>query len=123
MLLRLAATLVLLLHLGFIVFVMVGGLLAWRRRWVAALHLPAAAWGSWVELSGVVCPLTRLENLLRRRAGQAGYSQGFVEHYLLALIYPHGLTRGVQFALAALVLGVNGAVYAALLRHWRARGR
>ena len=119
MLFRLAATLVLLLHLGFIVFVMVGGLLAWRRRWVAALHLPAAAWGCWVELSGVVCPLTLLENLLHRRAGQAGYTQGFVEHYLLALIYPHGLTRGIQFALAALVLGVNAAVYAALLRHWR----
>ncbi len=118
----LAATVVLLLHLAFIVFVVLGGLLAWRDRRLALLHLPAAAWGCWVELSGAICPLTRLENLLRRRAGQTGYSGGFIEHYLLALIYPHGLTRPVQFALAALVLGCNALVYAPLLLRLR-RGR
>ncbi len=115
----LAAESVLVVHLTFIVFVMIGGLLALRRRWLAAVHLPAAAWGAYVELSGRLCPLTVLENALRVRAGEAGYAGGFVEHYLLAIIYPAGLTRGIQFALAALVFVVNFLVY-----RWAfARGR
>ncbi len=115
----LAAYSVLVVHLAFIVFVMLGGLLALRRRWLAAVHLPAAAGGAYVEISGRICPLTALENALRVRAGEAGYAGGFVEHYLLAIIYPAGLTRSIQFALAALVLIVNVCVY----RWVFARGR
>lgn len=120
---RLAADAVLLLHLAFIVFVVAGGLLALRWRWASLLHLPAAAWGAFVELSGRICPLTPLENALRLQAGQAGYEGSFIEHYLLALIYPAGLTHGIQFVLAALVLGVNIAVYAWVWRRRRRRSR
>ena len=117
---RLAAYAVLLLHLGFILFVLLGGLLALRWRWAPMLHLPAAAWGVYVELSGGLCPLTPLENRLRSAAGEAGYTGGFIEHYLLALIYPAGLTHEIQYVLAAIVVGVNGLAYAWV---WRRRGR
>jgi hypothetical protein len=112
---RLAADAVLLVHFAFIAFVVLGGLLALRWRGLAFLHLPAAAWGFYIELSGGLCPLTHLENALRRRAGQAGYTDSFVEHYLLPLIYPATLTREVQFVLAAVVVIVNLAVYAWVL--------
>lgn len=108
------ATLV--LHLAFIAFIVLGGLLVARWPRAAWLHLPAAAWGVLIELGGWVCPLTPLENWLRRRAGQAGYSGSFVERYLLPVIYPDGLTRNVQLALAAIVLVANVAVYAWVLR-------
>lgn len=117
---RLAADAVLLLHLGFILFVLLGGLLALRWRWAPMLHLPAAAWGVYVELSGGLCPLTPLENRLRIAAGEAGYTGGFIEHYLLALIYPAGLTPQIQYVLAAVVVGVNGLAYAWV---WRRRRR
>ncbi len=117
-----AAQAVLLLHLGFIGFVMLGGWLAIRHPAWAAVHLPAAAWGAYVELSGRICPLTVWENALRVRAGQAGYQGGFIEHYLLAIIYPAGLTRTVQLGLAALVIGVNAAVYRRVLRNRHPRG-
>lgn len=119
MLARIAADLALLLHLGFIVFALFGALLAFRWRWVPWLQLPAAAWGVFVELTGRLCPLTTVENHFRRLAGEGGYAGGFVEHYLLPLIYPSGLTRGVQLALAAVVLAVNVLVYTLLL--WRRR--
>lgn len=106
-----AAEAILIVHLAFIVFVMLGGWLALRHRAWAVVHLPAAAWGAYVELSGRICPLTVWENALRVRAGQAGYRGSFVEHYLLAIIYPDGLTRATQFGLAALVIAVNAAVY------------
>ncbi len=118
--LRLAADAVLLLHLGFIAFVLLGGLLALRWPRAAWVHLPAAAWGVWIELSGALCPLTPLENRLRAAAGQAGYEGGFIEHYLLALIYPAGLTREVQWVLAALVVAANLAIYAWVWRRRRA---
>ena len=117
---RLAADAVLLLHLGFILFVLLGGLLVLRWRWAPLLHLPAAAWGVYVELSGGLCPLTPLENRLRSAAGEAGYTGGFIEHYLLALIYPAGLTHEIQYVLAAIVVGVNGLAYAWV---WRRRRR
>ena len=117
---RLAADAVLLLHLGFILFVLLGGLLALRWRWAPLLHLPAAAWGVYVELSGGLCPLTPLENRLRIAAGEAGYTGGFIEHYLLTLIYPAGLTPQIQYVLAAVVVGVNGLAYAWV---WRRRRR
>lgn len=116
---RLAADTVLLLHLGFILFVLFGALLSarWPRAWL--LHLPAAFWGAWVELTGGACPLTAWENALRARAGMAGYGDSFVAHYLLPLIYPDGLTRPLQYALAALVLLVNAVLYGWLLRRRR----
>ena len=115
MLLHIAASAVLLLHLVFILFALLGATLAARWRWLPFLHLPAAAWGFYVELSGRICPLTYLENYFRRRAGLAGYSESFIEHYVLNLIYPSGLTREVQFILAGFVLGCNIAIYAWLL--------
>lgn len=108
---RLAADAVVLLHGAFILFVFLGGLLALRWRWVAALHLPAALWGVLVQATGWLCPLTPLEVELRIAAGAAGYEGGFIEHYLIPAIYPAGLTRYVQYILAGLVLAVNLAVY------------
>jgi hypothetical protein len=112
---RIAAALVLLLHLAFIAFVVAGAALAYRRRWVLALHLPAALWGCWVELSGAGCPLTLAENWFRIRGGAAGYGEDFVEHYLLAAIYPAGLTRATQLVLAALVVLSNIILYTLVL--------
>lgn len=113
---RLAADAVVVAHGAFILFAVLGGLLALRRRWLALLHLPAVAWALFIEATGRVCPLTPLEISLRVAAGDAGYDGGFVEHYLIPIIYPAGLTRGVQFILAAFVLAVNLAVYAVVLR-------
>lgn len=112
---RLAADAVLLFHLAFILFALLGAALAARWRWVPLVHLPTAAWGIFVELSGRICPLTYLENHLRLQAGQAGYKESFIEHYLLNIIYPAGLTREVQFTLAGTVLVVNTAIYGWLL--------
>lgn len=121
MLYRIGADAVLMLHLGFILFVLLGGLLvAWKRGFLL-LHLPAMAWGIFVELSGRPCPLTHWENLLRRLAGNAGYEAGFVEHYLLPLIYPAWLSVPVQYLLAAVVVVVNLLIYGGLL--WRNRHR
>jgi hypothetical protein len=119
---RLLADLVVGVHALFVAFVMAGGLLALRWPWVAAVHLPAAVWGALIELRGGVCPLTPLENSLRASAGQAGYEGGFIEHYLLPVLYPAGLTRGVQLSLGALVIAVNLVVYALVLRRRLARG-
>lgn len=111
MFLHLAADTVLVAHLLFILYVLFGGLLVLRWRWLAWLHLPTAAWGVIVEMLHLQCPLTPLENSLRQAAGQAGYSAGFVEHYLMPIIYPAGLTPQVQWWLAALVLLLNGLIY------------
>ena len=122
---RLAADAVLLLHAGFIVFVLFGATLSIRWRWVPWLHLPAAAWGVFVEFTARVCPLTPLENSLRMRAGQSGYSDGFIEHYILDIIYPAGLTNEVQLVLAGVVVVINIVIYGWLLlrRRRRASGR
>lgn len=119
MLYRLAADAVLVLHLGFIVFVLLGGLLvAWKRALVW-LHLPAVAWGIFVELSGRLCPLTHWENALRRLAGGAGYETSFVEQYLLPLIYPSWLSVPLQYLLAAVVVLANLMIYGWLIVRWR----
>jgi len=110
-----AADAVLAFHLAFILFSAFGAVLALKWRWVPLLQLPAAAWGIYVEVSGRICPLTDIENRFRAMAGQAGYAGDFIGHYLLATIYPAGLTREIQFALAAFVLIVNLSVYAWLL--------
>ena len=119
MLLRLSADAVLVFHLAFIVFALLGGLLAIRWRWMVWLHLPAAGWGFFVEVTGRICPLTPLENMLREQAGSSGFSGGFVAHYLVPLIYPAGLTPDIQWLLAGVVVAVNLAVYGGLLVHRR----
>lgn len=108
---RLAADCVLLLHLAFILFALLGATMAVWWRWAPLVHLPVAAWALFVELTGRSCPLTYLENTLRIKAGLSGYTESFVEHYLLAIIYPAGLTREIQFVLAGVVIGVNVAIY------------
>jgi hypothetical protein len=119
---RVLAEGVLLAHFAFVAFVVAGGLLVLRWPRVAWAHLPCAAWGAWVELSGRVCPLTPLENELRRRAGQAGYGEGFLEHYVVPVLYPSGLTREIQIGLGVGVLLLNAVVYAwAWRRHRRER--
>jgi hypothetical protein len=123
MLLRLAADALVLLHLAFILFVLCGGLLLLRWPRLVWLHLPAVAWGAVVELFHLLCPLTPWENQLRRAAGQAGYDGGFVEHYLIPLIYPAGLTPQIQLWLGGVVLLVNGVVYGWLIWRWRKRAR
>lgn len=124
MIFRLAADAVLLIHLAFILFALLGGAIAVRWRWIPVVHLPSAAWGFFVELTGRICPLTYLENYLRIKGGLSGYTESFVERYLLAIIYPAGLTREIQFALAAVVIIVNIAIYGWLFvrkRNSRAR--
>ena len=120
MIYRALADLVLVLHLCFVLFVILGGLLALRWPTVARIHLPVAAYGALIEFAGFICPLTPLENALRHRGGEAGYRGGFIDHYITAAIYPEGLTRNVQFALGAAVLVGNGIVY---LIWWRRRRR
>jgi hypothetical protein len=117
---RLLADATVAIHLAFIVFVVLGGLVALRKPVVAWLHVPAVAWVVWLELTGAICPLTPLENMLRARAGEAGYQGGFIDHYLMAVIYPAGLTPQVQVGLGIAVLALNLAVYAIL---WRRRAR
>ncbi|HEU4647891.1 MAG TPA: DUF2784 domain-containing protein [Gemmatimonadales bacterium] len=117
---RLLADVVVVLHFAFVLFVVAGGLLVLRWRRLARVHLPVAVYGVVIEWIGFICPLTPLEKALRRSAGEAGYAGGFVEHYVLPVLYPTGLTRGVQWVLGALVLVVNVGVYWWL---WRTRGR
>jgi len=113
---RIAADIVVLLHFAFIVFVGLGGLLCLRWKWMAWLHLPAAAWGVMIEFRQGICPLTPLEQRLRTAAGEDGYSGSFVEHYLLPVIYPIGLEESFQFTLGILGILSNLAVYAWVLR-------
>ncbi len=117
MLYQTAADFVVLLHLAFIVFVIGGGALALRWRWMPWVHLPAVLWGALLELCGWMCPLTPLENWLRG-GGSSEYSGGFVEHYVLPMLYPAVLTREVQVALGVLVCLINAAIYVYL---WRFR--
>lgn len=121
MLYRIGADLVVVVHFAFIAFVVLGGLLALRWPRVAWVHLPCALYGVLIEWVGWVCPLTPLENTLRDLAGQNGYAEGFVEHYLLPIIYPSGLTPSVQVVLGALVLGINVAIYAVVIRRVKRR--
>ena len=117
MLYKLAADAVVLIHFGFVLFVVAGGLLVCRWRWVALLHLPAVVWAVLLEFRGWLCPLTPLELSLRAAGGQAGYSGGFVAHYILPVLYPAELDRILQMALGSFVIAVNVAVYGWLL--WR----
>lgn len=119
MIYTLLADLLVLLHLAFVIFVVAGGLLVLRWWPVVFLHLPAVAWGALLEFNGWVCPLTPWEQQLRLAAGDAGYRGGFIEHYLLPVLYPAGLTHGLQLLLGASVVIINLFVYGWLL--WRKR--
>ncbi len=116
-----AADLLVVVHLLFVAFVMLGGALLIRWPGLIWLHLPAVFWGVYIEFSGGICPLTPLENQLRMQAEQAGYSGGFVEHYLLPILYPDALTLPIQQVLAGLVILVNLALYAWVYRVRRRR--
>ena len=118
-----AADLVVVVHLLFVFFVVAGGLLLLRWPGLIWLHLPAVAWGVYIEFSSGICPLTPLENQLRLEAGQDAYSGGFVEHYLLPILYPENLTPGVQQVLGTLVILVNLAIYAWVFGVLRQRRR
>lgn len=122
MLASIAADAVVVAHLCFILFVALGAaLVVWRAR-LAWLHLPALAWGVWIIATHGICPLTPLENALRRAAGQQGYAGGYIDHYLIPLIYPPGLTPSMQTGIAALLVAANVLLYGwALLRHCRSR--
>ena len=108
---RLLADFVLVVHAAFVVFVMLGGLALLRWPRLAWVHLPVVIWGAGIEFTGGICPLTPLENHWRRLAGEQGYTGGFVEQYVLAALYPEGLTRGIQLALGLLVIAVNAVIY------------
>ena len=109
------------LHAAFVLFVVGGGLLVVRWPRIAWLHLPAAAWGAWVELAGWACPLTPFENWLRAQGGGAAYTSGFIEHYVMPVLYPAALTRPIQWVLGGLVMLVNAVVYTVVYRRHSAR--
>ena len=111
MIYRLLADLVLIVHLAFVVFVLCGGLLVLKRRWIARLHLPAVVWGAIIEFTGWICPLTPLETWLRVQGGEAGYEDDFTTYYLLPILYPADLTRSIQILLGTVVIVLNVAVY------------
>jgi hypothetical protein len=105
------ADIVVWIHLAFVLFAVLGAILVIWWRWIFWLHLPAIFWAVWMEFSGKICPLTPLENWLRIRAGQGGYRGDFVEHYLMPVLYPVGLTRNIQILLGLLVIIINAALY------------
>ena len=116
---RALADVVVLVHFGFVLFVVLGGLLVLRRPKVAWAHLPAAVWGALIEFGGWICPLTPIENDLRARAGESPYTGDFVARYLLPVIYPDGLTRDAQIVLGLGVVLLNAAIYAVIVRRHR----
>jgi len=115
------ADLVLVVHLAFVIFALCGGLLTLKWRWIAWLHLPAALWGAIVEFTGWICPLTPLEHWLRTQNGETSYRSDFIAQYLLPVLYPGDLTRGIQLLLGTVVVALNAAVYW-WLWHRQARG-
>lgn len=116
-----AANLLVVVHFGFICFVVAGGLLALKWRWVILVHIPAMFWGALIEFQGWICPLTPLEKQYWQLAGQAGYTGGFIENYLLPILYPAFLQRDIQIILGTVVLIINIAVYGWVIKCWRSR--
>jgi len=117
----LGADLVVVVHTGFVLFVLLGGVLVFRWPRLVWVHWPSVLWAVWIEWQGTICPLTPLENWLLRQAGGAGYSGDFIQHHLLPVLYPVGLTREIQVILGAVTLGVNVGVYVCLWRFRRSR--
>ena len=121
MIYRILADLVLIVHLAFIVFVILGGILVVRKPRLAWLHIPAVIWGAYIEFFDGPCPLTPLEKYFRRLGGEAGYEGGFIEHYVTAIIYPDGLTRGIQITFGVAVVVINVVAYFFVARRARLR--
>jgi hypothetical protein len=121
MIYRILADAVLVIHLSFIVFAVAGAFAALRWRFLIWVHLPCALWAIAIELGGWICPLTPFEIYLRHSAGQAGYTGGFIQHYLVPIIYPHNLTREIQIGLGIGVLVINLVVYALVVSKARSR--
>lgn len=117
---RAAADAILVAHFAFVLFAVLGALLVLRWPRLAWLHIPSALWAALVEFSGRICPLTPLEVALRRQAGEAGYAGDFIEHYVVALLYPEALTRETQIVLGAAVVAINVVIYVIALRRRRA---
>ena len=109
------ADLLVVFHFAFIVFVVLGGFLVLKWRRIAILHIPCVMWGALIELKGWICPLTPIENHFREAAGAAGYTRGFIDHYVMPLVYPEGLTREMQIAFGIVVISVNLFVYGLVL--------
>jgi hypothetical protein len=114
---QILADIVVLAHFGFILFVLLGGLLAFRCRWIPWLHIPAVAWGGFIEFTGWICPLTPLENSLRRAGGLNDYSHSFIEHYVVPVVYPAELSREIQIGMGFILIGLNVVIYVFLA--WR----
>lgn len=123
MLYRVLADIVVVAHFAFVLYVVFGGLLVLRWRWSVYLHLPALLWGVAVETTGWICPLTPLEKELRAAAGLSAYSGGFIDHYLIPVLYPENLTRPVQGLLALALIGINVVVYGWVWRKTKRRPR
>src|SRR5215831_17406047 len=119
---QLLADLIVLVHVAFVVFAVLGGFLALRWHRFVWIHLAAVIWAAIVELFGWMCPLTPVENWLRRRVGQAGYSSDFIAHYILPMLYPERLTREVQIALAIFVRQINLSIYSRIFRRKKTVG-
>lgn len=120
----LAANIIVILHLLFVVFVVLGGLLVFKWRWVVFLHIPAAVWGTLIEFQGWVCPLTPLEQKLRQAGGETGYAGGFIEHYIGPILYPAGLSSEMRIALGILLILINMVIYGWLItRYFKGRGK
>jgi len=113
-----AADLIVLIHFCFILFVIFGGLLVLKWRKIIWLHLPAAVWGTLIEFFGWICPLTILENQLRLDNNGGAYTTGFIEHYIIPLIYPEGLTPEIQIILGIAVIVVNLFIYTLVVKKW-----
>ena len=111
MIYRILADAVVVIHLLFVLFAVLGGLLVLKWKKIIWGHVPAVVWAIWVEMQGWICPLTPLENWLRRQAGDEGYQQGFIDHYILPILYPSGLTREWQIILGAIVFLLNLLIY------------
>lgn len=109
---RLIADILVIIHFIFIVFVVFGGFLVYKSRWVSILHIPSVLWAALLEIKGWLCPLTPLEHYFRQLSGGNDYTGGFIDHYLVAIIYPEGLTREMQITLGFIVLGINLVIYA-----------
>lgn len=112
---QLAADAIVLLHFSFILYAVLGGLLAYKWLWLVWLHPPAVIWAAVMSLAGWICPLTPLENTLRAAGGGGHYSSGFIEHYILSVIYPAGLSRELQITMGIALLVVNALVYLGLI--------
>jgi hypothetical protein len=120
---QLLADVVVLAHLGFVLFVVIGGLVVLRWPRIAWVHLPAVVWGVLIEFAGWICPLTPLENALRQAGGSSAYAGGFIDHYVAGVLYPVGLTRGLQIALGSFAVLVNVLIYWRMVRRWRGAHR